>query len=450
MQHPCAGSGFSRRTLAVAGGALGGAVLAACGGPVPGGSQPAGGAPKPVTFPETLYVTTINNFTTNDPAFLASVDEFMKQRNVKLELTPGSNQEVITRIAGGTPPDVFRRDAAAFHQLVSEGGARDLQPFFQAAKDVKLSDYYPHLLKGQTFQGKLVAVPEDFQPASVLYYNKSLLGKAGEAAPSPDMAWPQFLELCRRLTKGGAEVADQYGYAFPKWTYEQFVYNAGGQTVDSVESPTKCLLDSAQALQGLEFMVDLQHKYKVMPAPQVMTQAGLASENNWFLAGRLVTLNSGTWTTGVWNQSKENLDWGMTLAPKGQDGKWHYATGGAGWAIPAAAKNPDASWEWLRWQFGTAGWRVWLSKRDPKTFWLPALRALAEEDAKRLETIYPNASQVVKSADYIWFRPGGARWEKANTEIVGPAIASLHENKAPVRATIQDAVQRANAVLAGN
>ena len=152
----------------------------------------------------------------------------------------------------------------------------------------------------------------------------------------------------------------------------------------------------------------------------------------------------------MWNQSKENLDWGMTLAPKGQDGKWHYATGGAGWAIPRAAKNPDASWEWLRWQFGTAGWKVWLSKRDPKTFWLPAIRALAEEDAKRLETIYPNASQVVKSADYIWFRPGGARWEKANTEIVGPAIASLHENKAPVRATIQDAVQRANAVLAGN
>jgi ABC-type glycerol-3-phosphate transport system substrate-binding protein len=291
-------------------------------------------------------------------------------------------------------------------------------------------------------------VPEDFQPASVLYFNKSLLDKAGEKPPTQDMAWPQFLELARRLTKGSGDVADQYGYAFPKWTYEQFVYNFGGQTVDNVENPTKCLLDSSQAIQGLEFMVDLQHKYKVMPSPQIMTQANLASENNWFLAGRLATLNSGTWTTGTWNQSKENLDWGMTLAPKGQDGKWHYATGGAGWAIPSEAKNPDASWEWMRWQFGPAGWRVWLSKRDPKTFWLPAIRSLAEEDAKRLEKLYPNASVVVKSADYIWFRPGGARWEKANGDILSPVINDLHQNKVPVRAAIQDAVQRVNAVLA--
>ncbi len=439
--------GATRRTFVLAGATLAGAALAACGGQAPGGS-PAGGA-KPVKFPDTLYVTTINNFTTNDPAFLAVADEFMKQRNVKIEFTPGNTQEVITKIAGGTPPDVFRRDAAAFHQLVSEGGLRDLNSYFQAAKDVKIGDYYPHLIKGQTFQGKLVAVPEDFQPASVLYYNKSLLDKAGEKPPTQDMPWPQFLELARRLTKGGGDVADQYGYAFPKWTYEQFVYNLGGQTVDNVENPTKCLLDSSQAIQGLEFMVDLQHKYKVMPSPQIMTQANLTSENNWFLAGRLATLNSGTWTTGTWNQSKENLDWGMTLAPKGQDGKWHYATGGAGWAIPTAAKNPDASWEWMRWQFGPAGWKEWLSKRDPKTFWLPAIRSLAEEDAKRLEKIYPNASVVVKSADYIWFRPGGARWEKANSEILSPVINDLHQNKVPVRAAIQDAVQRVNVVLAG-
>jgi len=34
-------------------------------------------------------------------------------------------------------------------------------------------------------------------------------------------------------------------------------------------------------------------------------------------------------------------------------------------------------------------------------------------------------------------------------EVLGPALTSLHENKAPVRATIQDAVQRVNAILAG-
>lgn len=425
-------------------------MLAACGASATPGSTDAGaGSAKPVKFPDTLFVTTINNFTTNDPAFLQAADEFMKQKNVKIEFTPGNTQEVITKIAGGTPPDVFRRDAAAFHQLVSEGGLRDLNPYFNSAKDVKIADYYPHLIKGQSFGGKLVAVPEDFQPASVLYYNTQLFEKAGEKPPTQDMGWAQFLELTKRLTKGGGDVAEQFGYAFPKWTYEQFVYNHGGQTVDNVENPTKCLLDSSQALQGLEFMVDLQHKHRVMPSPQAMTAASINGENNWFLASRLATLNSGTWTTGTWNQAKDAVPWGMTLAPKGQDGKWHYATGGAGWAIPSGAKNPEASWEWMRWQFGSAGWKTWLSKRDPKTFWLPAIRSLAEEDAKRLEKIYPNASVVVKSADHIWFRPGGARWEQANRDVLSPALTTLHENKAPVRATIQEAVQRVNAILAG-
>jgi ABC-type glycerol-3-phosphate transport system substrate-binding protein len=105
----------------------------------------------PVKFPDTLAVTTINNFATNDPAFLKAADEFMADRKVKIEFIPGNNQEVITKIAGGTPPDVFRRDAAALHGLVADGAMRDLNPFLAKTKDVQISDYYPHLIKGQTF-----------------------------------------------------------------------------------------------------------------------------------------------------------------------------------------------------------------------------------------------------------------------------------------------------------
>ena len=403
----------------------------------------------PVKFPETLAVTTINNFATNDPAFLKAADEFMAERKVKIEFIPGNNQEVITKIAGGTPPDVFRRDAAALHGLVAEGAMRDLNPFLAKTKDVQVSDFYPHLIKGQTYQGKLVALPEDFQPAPLLFYNTQIFEKAGEKPPTPDTTWADFLEQAKRLTKGSGDVADVYGYSFPKWTYEQFVYNHGGQTVDNVENPAKCLLDSTQAIQGLEFMVDLQHKHRVMPSPQVMTGANIPSENNWFLGGRLATLNGGTWFTGNLNTAKDNLPWAMTLAPRGQDGKAHYPTGGAGWAIPTASKNADAAWAWMSWQFGPAGWKSWIAKRDPKTFWLPALKSIAADEAKRLEQFYPNASLVVRSADSIWFRPGGAKWEKANAEILGPALTSLHENKAPVKTTIQEAVTRINAVLAG-
>lgn len=451
QRRPGTAPGTTRRgALATLGGSA--ALLAACGAP---GSNPgdragegAANAAKPVKFPDTLFIATIYNFQQNDPGYMAAADEFARQNNVKLEFSPSSVADITAKIAAGTPPDVFRRDANTFHKVIADGGMRDLLPYLQATKDLKVGDFYPHLIKMQSTAGKLYAIPEDFQPASTLYYNKALLERAGEKPPAPEWAWSQLLDLARRVTRGSGEVQDQYGYQFVSGWWEQFVYNHGGQVVDNVENATKCLLDSPQAMAGFEFIVDLQHKWRVTPSPQVRAQSGLTNEFAWFTANRVATLNHGTWATLNWSQAGENLSWGMTLGPKGQDGKWHYQTGGAGWAIAKEVKNPEASWEFIRWQFGPQGWKAWLSKRDPKVFWMPALKSLAEEEAKRLEQFYPNAGLVVKSADYIFFRPPGYKWERALSEAINPALSEIQQNKAPVRATIQDAVQKANAILA--
>ena len=424
-------------------------VLAACAqGATSGDAAQPGGATTATKLPETLYVTTIYNFQQNDPGFMALAEEFAAQRRVKLEFTPGNVQEVTTKMAAGTPPDVFRRDAAAFHQQVADGSIRDLNPMLKGEKDFKVADFFPSLVKMQTFQGKLMAIPEDFQPASTLYYNNTLLQQAGVQPPTENTTWPQFVEATQKLTKGG-DPKDVYGYMYPGWTWEQFVYNFGGQTVDNTENPTKCLLDQPRAIDGVQFLVDLQHRLKVMPGPEARRQLNNANENTLFQAGKLGTVNHGTWATATWQQTGDALQWGLTLAPKGQDGKWHYPTGGAGWSIPKDAKYPEASWEWIKWQFSASGWRKWLAKRDPKVFWLPAIRSVAEEEAKRLEKLYPNASAVVKSAEHVYLRPGGVRWAKAQTDVLNAVLADLNENKVQARTALVEAVPRINAILAG-
>jgi ABC-type glycerol-3-phosphate transport system substrate-binding protein len=446
--------GSVRRTvLATFAAGAAGVLQAACGGGTAGsgaaGSASGGAAPAAVKFPETLTLTTIYNFQQNDPGFMAAADEFSKRHNVKLEMAPGSVADITAKIAAGTPPDVFRRDANAFHKVIADGGLRDLNPYLHAAKDLKAGDFYPHLIKMQSTAGKLYAIPEDFQPASTLYYNKAILDKAGEKPPAPEWTWNQLLDLARKVTRGSGDVQDQYGYMTVSGWWEQFVYNHGGRVVDNVENASKCLLDSAASMDGLQFLVDLQQRWKVMPSPQARAQAAIGNEIAWFVAHKVATVNHGTWATLNWSQAGDALQWGMTLAPKGQDGKWHYQTGGAGWAIAKDAKTPDASWEFIKWQFGPQGWKSWLAKRDPKVFWMPALRALAESEAKRLEAFYPNAQLVVKSADSIYFRPPGYKWERALMEAVNPALADIQSGKSPVRGTIQDAVRQANAILAG-
>ena len=436
-----------RRVLTGAAGGMGAALLAACGAGGDAGSAKTGDATRgPVKFPETLYITTIYNFQQNDPGFMATAEEFGRQHAVKLEFTPGNVQEVVTKMAAGTPPDVFRRDAAAFHQQVADGSIRDLNPYFKSEKEFKIADFFPSLIRMQTFQGQLMAVPEDLQPASTLYFNKGLLQQAGVQPPNENTTWAQFLELTQKLTKG-SDPKDVYGYMFPAWTWEQFVYNHGGQTVDNTEHPTKCLLDQPKAIEGVQFFVDLQHRLKVMPSPEARRQLNNANENTLFQQGKLAMVNHGTWATATWQQAGDSLQWGMTLAPKGQDGKWHYATGGAGWAIPKDTKAPEASWEWMKWQFSANGWKIWLPKRDPKVFWLPAVRSVAEPEAKRLESLYPNASAVVKSAEDLYLRPGGVRWAKAATEVLNAVLTELNEGKVQARTALTEATPRINSIL---
>jgi ABC-type glycerol-3-phosphate transport system substrate-binding protein len=444
------GAAVTRRRLIVGSAGLmavtSGALLAACGADNQAAGHTGDAKHGAVKFPETLFITTIHNFST-DAGFNAAAEQFSQQHKVKLELVPGNVQEVTTKMAGGTPPDVFRRDAAAFHQQVADGSIRDLNPLLKNEKEIKAADFFPQLIKVQTYQGKLMALPEDFQPASTLYYNKTLLQQSGVQAPTADMTWTQFQETAQKLTKGG-DPKDVYGYMYPGWTWEQFVYNFGGQTVDDTSNPTKCLLDQPKAIEGVQFFVDLQHRLKVMPSPEARRQLNNANENTLFQQGKLAMVNHGTWATATWQQAGDALQWGLTLAPKGQDGKWHYATGGAGWAIPKDAKNPEASWEFIKFMFGPQGWKTWLAKRDPKVFWLPAYRPLAEEEAKRLEKIYPNAAQVVKSADYVYLRPGGVRWAKAMTEVLNPILTDLNEGKVQARAALTEATPRINAILA--
>jgi hypothetical protein len=293
-------------------------------------------------------------------------------------------------------------------------------------------------------------LPEDFSPISTLFYNRALFERSGEALPQPDWPWSRLLDTARRLTSGGGDVKDVYGYGFlTTSTWEQFVYNHGGLVADSVERPTRCVLDQAPAVEGVQFVVDLMHRWQVQPSPQAKKAAGLDHDSLWFPANRQATYIEKPTITATWLQQGDNLRWGLTLGPKGQDGKWHYASASEGWGIPKEVKTPDASWALLEWQVGPQGWRTWLAKRSPSQFHLPAIRSLAEQEAQRLERIFPNASLVLKSAESAFLRPQGARFEKAFGDHIHSTVLKLMDGTESVRAALTEAVARANAVLSG-
>src|SRR6201984_938864 len=116
-----------------------------------------------------------------------------------------------------------------------------------------LGDFLKPAVDTAVYQGRLYAVP-DYSNADLLYYRKDILAKAGKQPPK---TWAQLQPLAQT-------VAPKYGlsgYAGTFAPYEGLTVNfaaavqsAGG----SILSPegTKVTVNSAKALQGLEFLVN--------------------------------------------------------------------------------------------------------------------------------------------------------------------------------------------------
>src|SRR5438477_5208924 len=128
---------------------------------------------------------------------------FMKQHpkvQVKILVIPATNydQKVETMIAGGQPPDIFNSGDVQIPNIVSKNFALNLMPYVQR-DHYKLSDFYPQVIQGLTYNKELVGLTDNWD-TQVMYYNATLFKKAGVAPPTADWTWGDFLNAAKRLT----------------------------------------------------------------------------------------------------------------------------------------------------------------------------------------------------------------------------------------------------------
>ena len=91
------------------------------------------------------------------------------------------NQALQAKIAAGIAPDVFWVDAPLVSQYVKYGAVRPLDDLASQA-GFPLDSFIPALGDAFKVDGKLYAIPKDFN-VSVLVYNKKMLDAANVAPP---------------------------------------------------------------------------------------------------------------------------------------------------------------------------------------------------------------------------------------------------------------------------
>ena len=251
-------------------------------------------------------------------------------------------QKVQTAVMGGNPPDVFIVEISELPTLLAMNACEPLDRF---ANKEYLSDFYPAFLENSYGQdGQLYNIP--FQRSTpVFYWNKDHFREAGLDPNQPPRNWQETEDFARKLMKTDAsgQVA-RWGVTISggwnDWLFEAFVIQNGSTLLDYRDQ--RVSLNSAEALEALEFWVRLTNTLKI--APPHSTWASTPTD---FVAGRTSMLYH---TTGVLTfiRTSAQFDYGVAFMPAKKS--YGAAVGGGNLHIAKSIpeENKQAAWRFIQ------------------------------------------------------------------------------------------------------
>jgi multiple sugar transport system substrate-binding protein len=253
--------------------------------------------------------------------------------------------KILTLFSAGMAPDVMAINGEDFPIFSSKDLYLDLRPFIEKDPAIKLTDFYPQALQCYTNHGALDALPRDIAPIAVVYYNKKKFDEAGLPYPKDSWNVEEFLKTARRLTRREADGrTSQFGFVEDWANWESWVYEFGGSLVDDVRKPTRCVLDSAEAVEAVQFRADLVNSYGVIPSAANITALGGLGNSDLFMNGSAVMFFSGIWLVPQFRNIK-NFDWDVVEFPKGPKGRRAYFVSPTAYGILKTTRNPQLAYE---------------------------------------------------------------------------------------------------------
>lgn len=297
----------------------------------------------------------ITLFTWTRPGELAANQELCARfeadhPNIRVEIInePGDRamDKLQQMVAAANPPDVMSIHGAYFIPLAARGALLDLDPLIEGDASFDLQDFYPQLVELCRYEGKLHSLPR-YTSVYVLFYNEDLFDAAGLDYPSVGWTWDNYLAAARKLTVDDPDperrrfgtVIDFWGARIYPW-----IWAGGGEILDA--EGRRCLLDSPESQEALQFLVDLRHKWHVCPPT---TMAERRQNIAMFVNGQVAMFQTGAWDIQQMKEAKA-LRWNIAPLPK----KQQHATllGMENYAIAAGTKHPEEAWELFKFLLG--------------------------------------------------------------------------------------------------
>jgi len=326
--------------------------------------------------------------------------------------------------AGGEGLDVILGDVIWTAELAASGWISDLSDRFPQSEQ---QAFLPGSVEAITFDGKPYGMPW-FTDTGLLYYRKDLLKKSGYQGPPK--TWD---ELKRMTAKVRRESDIKFGFLFQGAKAEsglcdgcEFIWGHGGNILDP-QDPTKVLVDSPQAIAGLE-----TERSMITDgiSPEAVTVYEEPETEGEFLNGDAVFLRNWPYVYGlIGPPDYPNLkpDQVGISEPPSADGKPGNGTvGDQPLYISASSKYPDAAWEFIAFLAASEQQRL----RAVEGSYLPTRSALYE--APEIQDTVPVVALAKEALQHT--RPVSPYYSDMSLEMQEQFNASLKGDSTPEEA----------------
>lgn len=300
-----------------------------------------------------LSISVWDNATT--PQFQVVVDAFEAANpDVDVEIIDTQSDEydnkLTVMLAGGdSDPDViFVKNAETQTSMKEKGQLLSLDEFVKAdGTDMSLYGDVAELLK---MDGSQYTLPfrKDWY---VLYYNKDLFDKAGEAYPSDDMTWEEYEALAGKMTSGEGS---SKVYGSHNHTWMALVSNWAVQ-----DGKNTLMAEDYSFLQPYyEQAVRMQDEGILQSYANLKT--GSIHYISVFEQQQCAMLPMGSWFIGTLikdkNDGKYDFNWGVTRIPH-PEGVEAGTTVGSVTPVGINAKTdvPELAWKFIKFATGEEG-----------------------------------------------------------------------------------------------
>jgi multiple sugar transport system substrate-binding protein len=433
-------------------------ALAACGTT---SSQPS--APVELA-PATVKLTTTWTTGTRMTLMKELLDQFAQlQPKVKMDQLvvtppPGSSyaDTVQVQLATGSAADVIQGDPQTIVQW-QENGAKfaDITARVKNDKSIQLDDFFPPRGVAWERGGKIYGLP--FQQSSGTTYGYCInqfeqlnitMPNKYTGKPGGWWDWNDFLAALQKIKRDtdrdgtpdvwGAYVRNNY----QAW-WGRFVESNGGAALDAQRKKTT--LDSAQAIEGFEFLSDLVRRHQVALWEDTLPPFRDAVGDP-FGKGLIGVSQSVDLPGAVSMIEKNQAKWGLAHIPTApKTGKSIPAINNEPQMVYGESKAVDAAFQWIKFT-ASKDMQLKLANANGAGV-IPSLKSVAKGDTWMAH--YPDLKKVViEASEKAVPLPLHGKYQRWQTAIQN-AAARAFKGEVSAREAMMEATREGDKILAG-